>query len=409
MKQLKSDIGIIGAGPAGTVAACLLRQLGYSVTLLEKLQFPRFVIGESLLAKSLQTLENAGCLSAVAACGYQRKAGARFKENDHYADIIFNQKFSDGPGYAYHVKRADFDLLLADCAVEKGADIHYQHTVTAITAACNHSRIDFVDNVGKVGQLDCRFILDASGYGRVLPRLLGIDKPSSLPPRASLFSHITDHIPENSPHSRDRTLITIHPTQKDVWYWLISFADGTSSIGAVGNADYLAPFQAQGLDGLKAIIAEDKALAEITKHSQFADWYKTINAYSGSVSDFYGDGFAVLGNAGEFLDPVFSSGVTAALQSSELAVAAVDKTLRGENIDWQSEYVDKLMIGIEIFRRYVEAWYDGRLQKVIFAKDKNPQVTEMIASILAGYAWDTNNPFVREGKRLDALAALCSE
>lgn len=409
MKQLKSDIGIIGAGPAGAVAACLLRQLGYSVTLLEKLQFPRFVIGESLLAQSLQTLEKAGCLAAVETCGYQRKAGARFKENDTYADIIFNQKFSEGPGYAYHVKRADFDKLLADCAVEKGAEIYYQHTVTAINAACNNSRIDFVDEAGEAGRLDCRFILDASGYGRVLPRLLGIDKPSTLPARASLFSHITDHIPADSPHQRDRTLITVHPTQKDVWYWLISFADGTSSIGAVGNADYLASFQAQGLDGLKAIIAEDKALAQITANSQFADWHKSINGYSGSVSDFHGDGFAVLGNAGEFLDPVFSSGVTAALYSSDLAVTAVDKTLRGEAVDWQSDYTDTLLVGIEVFRRYVDAWYDGSLQRVIFSQDKNAQVTEMIASILAGYAWDTDNPFVKEGKRLQAVAALCTE
>ncbi len=101
----------------------------------------------------MQTLDKAGCLSAVEAGGYQRKVGARFKKNNDYADIFFKQKFTEGPGYAYHVKRADFDLLLANYARAKGAEIYYRHTVTAITARCNHCHIDFVDEQDGVGRL----------------------------------------------------------------------------------------------------------------------------------------------------------------------------------------------------------------------------------------------------------------
>ncbi len=189
---------------------------------------------------------------------------------------------------------------------------------------------------------------------------------------------------------------------------LISFADGYSSIGAVGNPDYLKDFQAQGIEGLKALIAEDKELATILHNAEFTEHYHTINAYSCSVNTLYGDGFALLGNAGEFLDPVFSSGVTAALYSADLAVTALDKELRGERVDWQTEFTDALLVGINVFHQYVDAWYSEDLQNIIFSPHKNTQVTEMIASILAGYAWDESNPFVKDSKYLQRLAVLCT-
>lgn len=408
MKKNSCDVVIVGAGPSGSVAACLLRQQGFSVTILEQQQFPRFVIGESLLAQSLQTLEKAGLLDTVEQYGFQMKRGARFKLNDRISDIVFAEKFSAGPGYAYHVKRADFDLLLAEGAVKQGAVLHYRHTVTKVSAKFDDCTVDFLDANNQAGQIHCRFILDASGYGRLLPRLLKIDKPSTLPSRASLFTHIRDHIPADSIHGRDRTLITIHPQQHDLWFWLISFSDGFSSLGAVGDLQYLAPYQQAGVDGLKALVAEDPVLNDILKNAEYADWHKALNGYSGSVSEFYGDGFAVLGNAGEFLDPVFSSGVTAALYSADLASSVLGKALNGEPVNWQTEFSDALSMGIEVFRKYVDSWYDGSLQQVIFAENKNPKITEMIASILAGYAWDEQNPFVHQSQRLDHLAKLCA-
>ncbi len=401
------DVAIVGAGPSGTISACLLRQKGYRVIILERQRFPRFVIGESLLPQSLKTLEKAGCLEAVKACGFQYKSGATFKLGRHYANIIFEKKFTDGPGHAYHVERAKFDLLLADCSIKQGAEIRYQHTVTAVKTKLNDCHIDFTDEKDQAHRLRCRFILDASGYGRVLPRLLSLDKPSSLPTRASLFTHITDRIPSDSPHNRQTTLITIHPRQKDVWFWLISFASGRSSVGAVGNLDYLKSYQERGLSGLKSLIAEDKPLNSILQHAEFDTPVQAITGYSSSVSRFYGDGFALLGNAAEFLDPVFSSGVTVAMYSSDLAAQATDKTLSGQLVDWEKDYLNPLMRGVDVFRYYVESWYDETLQKVIFSENSNANIKAMIASILAGYAWDKNNPFVKDLHRLETIAELC--
>jgi flavin-dependent dehydrogenase len=126
------------------------------------------------------------------------------------------------------------------------------------------------------------------------------------------------------------------------------------------------------------------------------------------VKSLYGPGYALLGNAAEFLDPVFSSGVTIALRSSKLAADAVHRQLGGETVNWQADFTDPLMIGVETFRAYVHGWYDGVFQDVVFYENAQPDVRRMISSILAGYAWDTSNPFVADPqRRLRVLGELC--
>lgn len=408
-KGYDADVIIIGAGPSGTVAACLLRQLGYQVTILERSHFPRFVIGESLLPQCLTTLDKAGCLDDIQAAGFQIKVGATFQNKGVYERINFADKFSAGPSTAFHVERSKFDNILAQCATDKGAEIKFGHTVTAVDLAYGNCQINCIDEAENKMQLRAKFVLDASGYGRVLPRMLGIDRPSELDPKGSLFSHVEDHIDERL-HSRAETLITTHPEHKDVWYWLISFANGRSSVGVVGSPDFLKQYQEQGIAGLKTLINQDEKLSEILGQAKFDTQHFQMNAYSGNVSDFWGDGFAILGNAGEFLDPIFSSGVTVAMRSADLAVATLDKQLSGDQPDWQQEFVEPLKVGVDTFKCYVNGWYDGGFQDVIYASGSSKNVKEKIASILAGYAWDDDNPYVKEPqKRLNTLVSLCQE
>ena len=134
-----------------------------------------------------------------------------------------------------------------------------------------------------------------------------------------------------------------------------------------------------------------------------------IKGYSSNVKSLWGKGFALLGNAGEFLDPIFSSGVTIAMKSATLAAPLVSRQLKGGQVEWEVEYSQLLMTGVETFRAYVNNWYDGSLKQIIFADNHTPATREMVCSILAGYAWDTQNPFVQNPeKRLKTLAQLCT-
>ena len=131
------------------------------------------------------------------------------------------------------------------------------------------------------------------------------------------------------------------------------------------------------------------------KDAEFVFEPRTLQAWSVSTDKFWGNGFVLTGNVTEFLDPVFSSGVTLAVTSSHLAANQVVRQLAGENVDWQKEYTDVMMQGVDTFRSYVVAWYDGTLQKIFFAEERNQEVIRQICSVLAGYVWDLENPYVK--------------
>src|SRR4249920_1627522 len=126
MRTEQTEILIIGAGPAGSVAAALLRKQGRQVLILEKEQFPRFSIGESLLPQSMQYIEEAGMLRDIVEQGFQYKNGAAFACGDN------RTKFSEGWGTTYQVVRADFDNALAMAAQRAGAELRFKHEVIAV-------------------------------------------------------------------------------------------------------------------------------------------------------------------------------------------------------------------------------------------------------------------------------------
>ena len=398
------DVAVIGAGPAGSVASALLRKKGYQVCVLEKQHFPRFVIGESLLPHCMEMLEEAGFADAVRAePGFQLKNGAAFSWGSRYTEFDFTDKFSDGPGTTYQVRRAVFDKILIVEAAKQGVEVRFGHGVTAFDNSGDFARLHIETDTGKRYELTAKFVLDASGYGRVLPRLLDLETPSHLPPRQAHFTHIDDNI-TNPKFDRNKILITTHPQHRDVWIWLIPFGDNRCSVGVVGTPDKLT---GESETVLKKFVYECPMLNEILDKAVWENDFpfRSIQGYSANVKSLHGRHFALLGNAAEFLDPVFSSGVTIALHSAKLAADLLAKQLKGEAADWQTEFSEPLMIGVDTFRTYVDGWYDFRFQNVVYAPDRSPEISRMLSSILAGYAWDTENPFVAKSEqRLTALS-----
>lgn len=407
MKSNSIDVAIIGAGPAGAVAAALLRKAGRSVLVLERQHFPRFSIGESLLPQSMQYLEEAGMLQAVVEAGFQFKNGAYFVYRDRMSSFDFREKFSAGWGTAYQVERAAFDDRLIRCAAEQGADVRFGHTVRGFQPG-DRPRLDIVDETGHEYSVQASFVLDASGFGRVLPRLLDLEAPTGLPTRAAMFSHVEDSLPAGST-DRDKICIAVHPKRRDVWFWMIPLTNGRSSVGCVADAGFLDVPDARQESLLRELLQSEPTLSRLVGSKPFVMPVRRISGYTSNVEALHGHGYALLGNAGEFLDPIFSSGVTIAMRSAQLAVAALERQLRGESVDWARDYDIALRKGIDTFRAFVERWYSGALQDIVFHEDKASDVKRMVCSILAGYAWDETNPFVREPARgLDILAQLCS-
>lgn len=417
MQTIHTDVVIIGAGPSGSSAASLLCQKGYKVMIIERQHFPRFSIGESLLPQSMVFLEEAKLLdnikAHVATEHFQFKDGARFLRGTETAYYNFTEKFTAGPGTTWQVRRASFDHLLAQGAMEQGAEIRFGETVLAVDVTDEQPCITVQNEQNEIYQIQAKFLLDASGFGRILPKLLDLEYPSDFPVRQAIFTHIEDGIDQHPSFERNKILITVHEKDHRIWYWLIPFADGRASFGVVAEQAILESYQREHEENepehiLKRILADDVALSDVLKHAKFDTPVRTLIGYSANVKQLYGNNFALLGNAGEFLDPVFSSGVTIALKSSSMAVPLVDKALQGQAVDWQNEYENPLRKGINVFRAYVEAWYHGDFQDVVFSKHQNENVRNMVSSLLAGYAWDDSNPMNNQSARhLKTLAEYC--
>jgi flavin-dependent dehydrogenase len=357
----------------------------------------------------MEYIEEAGMLEAVNAAGFQRKKGAVFLRRGSYSGFDFNEQFSDGWSETFEVQRGPFDKLLADEAERAGVDIRYQHDITAVDIEKECPTVTCRLPDGSVETFSGKFLLDASGFGRVLPRLLELESPSDFPVRASLFTHLQDNICDTT-YDRDRILITVHPKQKDVWFWLIPFSNGRCSIGVVAEPDAFVRSQADAGEALRSIVSEEPTLSQLLSNAIWDTPARQITGYSTNVTKLCSNKFALLGNAGEFLDPVFSSGVTIAMRSASSAVKVLHRQLQGNSVDWEKEYAGPLLKGINTFRAFITAWYDGRFQDIIFQDKHSLEIRKMICSILAGYAWDESNPYVKNpDRRLDTLWQYCKK
>jgi flavin-dependent dehydrogenase len=393
MQNEKVDVLVIGAGPSGTVAASIVKKAGFNVKIVEKLKFPRFVIGESLLPRCMDALEEAGFLEAIGSKNFQQKFGAKFVKDGVVCDYSFADQFTQGWSWTWQVPRADFDKTLADAVEQMGVPVKYETTVAAIRFKGTDSVTTVQDIHGNQSEIEARFIIDGSGYGRVIPRLFNMERPSNLVPRKAMFAHTVD-VKRSMADEPNRITIVVH--QPGVWIWIIPFSTGVTSLGFVGNPEFFSNLEGTDEEKFRTLIESQPYLAERFRNVELVFQPRILESWSSTTDKFYGDGFVLTGNVTEFLDPIFSSGVTLATVSSQKAAHLVIRTLNGAKVDWEKEYMEPVMQGVNTFRSYVLSWYDGTLDKIFFAKKPDLEIKNMICSVLAGYVWDMNNPYVSD-------------
>ncbi len=393
------DVLIIGAGPSGCVSASYLHNNNVKIKVVEKTKFPRLVVGESLIPRVMDHFYEAGLFESLDAMNFEKKLGARFIRGEEICVFDFSEKFSEGWDWTWQVPRADFDNTMAQEVIRKGIDLEFESEVISVSFEGKKSITIVKDINGNLKEIHANFIIDSSGYGRVLPRLLDLDTPSKLDPHSSIFTHVKD---VNRPEGEEGTLISFDILETEVWLWVIPFSNGNTSLGVVGPTSFINSLSEDN-DKVEALNNAIKLSDYYVKRFGGVDFLfepVKLENYSRSVKQMYGDGFALTGNSSEFLDPVFSSGVAFATESGMLAAKLYLKESQGVAVDWETEFTGYMRRGIGVFTTYVKEWYTGNLQTLFFHQPENPDVKRKICAVLAGYVWDETNPFVKKHDNL---------
>ncbi|RKS53160.1 hypothetical protein BC962_1406 [Gillisia mitskevichiae] len=397
MKKEISEILIIGAGPSGMVSASYLHNQGIKVLVVEKSIFPRFQIGESLIPQCMDNLEEAGLLEAVKNAGFQKKFGARFIKDEKIGEFNFSEKYGEGWDWTWQVPRADFDHCLALEAQKKGVKILFDTEVINVEFKEGHSTTIVRNSNGELTEIQANFIIDSSGFGRVLAKQLKLEAPPQIAAHSSIFTHIEE---PDRPSGKEGEIITFEVLETQVWFWYFPFSNGNSSLGFVAPTHWFEQFSKDPDVAMREMMNKLKFYNNrFTDHAFIFKPIKVENI-SRNVTQLYGKGFVLTGNSAEFLDPVFSSGVSFATASGLLAAKLIIKERNGEKVNWENEYVNYIKEGVLVFSSYVKEWYSGNLQKIIFHRHPNPEIKKQICAVLAGYVWDKTNPFVKKHEHI---------
>ncbi|HTL99141.1 MAG TPA: NAD(P)/FAD-dependent oxidoreductase [Holophagaceae bacterium] len=395
MRELpaETDVLIIGAGPAGSIAASILAEEGFRVTAVEKQWFPRHVIGESLLPRCNQLLHEAGLLEAVERRGYMPKHAALFVMEGRRERFPFANSLSGDWASSFQVPRDDFDQTLASAARAKGVDLRHGVGITGLSFEEGAAIAAWKSDDGE-GSLRARFVLDCSGPARVLPRLLGLDMPADILARSAVYTHVEGDLRPEGAEAGD-IWIVVHPG--GAWFWIIPFSNGRTSVGVVAEDAFFDTHAGDDTEKLWATLRSEADTAARLRGAVQVQPTRRLRGWTTATSRLCGPGWAVAGNAGDFLDPVFSSGVMFALESGSRAARLAARQMKGEAVDWQQDYEKPMQDAVAVFKGFVLAWYRGDLPKLFFSPVKPEDTIRSICSILGGNVFNQDNLFVSKG------------
>lgn len=319
---------VIGGGPGGSTAAALLARQGIDVVLLERQHFPRYHIGESLLASCLHILDELGVREAVESHGFQRKDGALFDWGGEVWDFAFGSRAE--PLSAFQVVRSEFDQLLLDNAAEAGADVHQGVEVTSIDVVDERPRqAHFRDDKGEQGTCSFDVLVDASGRaGLMSTRYLQNRKFHEAFRNVAVWGYWRgaerlDRGPEGA---------TASCSIPNGWLWAIPLHDGSLSVGAVVHKSNLKRLREQ--QSLEQIyheaIAASPIVSGLVAPGEMTGSLRVETDYSYAAESFSGPGYYLVGDSACFLDPLLSTGVHLAMFSGLVAAASIASGFRGE-------------------------------------------------------------------------------
>ena len=398
-----NDAIIIGGGPGGSVCAARLASLGRRVIVLEKDRHPRFHLGESLLPHSLGVLEAIGVLDEVRA-RFIVKRGARFVDGadpQRHVRYAFAEAFHARWENAFQVPRDEFDEMLFRRAGACGAELREGWEATRVVTENGRAiGVEARAPDGTVHAIQARFVIDASGREAMTARASeDVNRIAHLD-RTALFAQVRGAWRDVDDRVGDIQIVVFGDGDQRGWFWLIPFADGRTSVGAVVSSAWVRAHRAQG--GPEAMFDEavrsTPSVAGMLEKAEKCFTPRATADFSFHVRNLRGDGWLVIGDAGGFIDPLFSTGAHLAMHGGLRAADTLHEALSAGDTSaarfeaWERE----MRVGGDLFLGTVQAFYEGDLIKYIFAEPQHPFLRRAITSLLSGDVFDSTARWANE-------------
>ena len=383
------EVAVVGGGPAGSSAAAMLARGGRRVALFERDRFPRFHIGESLLATSNEAFEKLGLRDKVAAAGFTRKWGASFGPGDgsseSYADFTVSPEIPYPQ--TWQVPRERLDELLLQHAAESGADVHQQHRVMEVVFDAEGVTLDVAGPEDARRTVRVQAVVDASGRLGLLARKLRLRVEEPKLANIAIYAHFSG-VPR--PEERRAGDIRIVGRDDMGWFWFIPISEELMSVGVVLQRRVFDTWpRLPHEEILQRAIADTPAAAALMRDAK-REWPVRVEKdFSYYVRAYAGDRWLLAGDAGSFLDPVFSTGVTIALESGIEAARALDAALDKGDLSTRAfaafERVQRRRY--RMFRRFVVGFYTPNFRDLFFQPGDSSHLFAAVVTTVAGRWW----------------------
>jgi len=351
-------VAVLGGGPAGAALATFLGREGVEVVLFDGGKRPPIIIGESLVPAIVPFLQALGIEDEVAAYStFKPGATFTFDAGDHMT-FLFGEVRSARTPYSYNVPRDQLDRSVREAALRAGARFVPRHVRLTRVAGSERVELDAESLAAAGFAAPPDFVVDAAGRGRLLGRLLELPLVEGGRRDTALHAHLEDVPLMFEGHVHTDLL-------EHGWCWRIPLP-GRVSIGLVIDAPVLRELGDSAEEQFDAYLRHDRRLRDWGSVAKRISPVVKYTNYQLRHTRGVGEGWALLGDAFGFIDPVFSSGLLVALDGAQaLAQALVEGSTEA-----LSRYEAHVLHHLANWQRVAGYFYDGRLFTLLKLGDK---------------------------------------